>query len=66
VKTGCNLAESSKEGCGSKKAILPTTTTNNNNNNNNNNNKKMMVYRTSSVLADWQFIEEISLNVCRV
>jgi hypothetical protein len=23
VKTGCNLAESSKEGCGSKRAVLP-------------------------------------------
>jgi hypothetical protein len=23
VKTGCNLAESCKEGCGSKRAVLP-------------------------------------------
>jgi hypothetical protein len=23
VKTGCNLAESSKEGCGSKRVVLP-------------------------------------------
>jgi hypothetical protein len=27
VKTGCNLAESSKEGCGSERAVLPMMTT---------------------------------------
>jgi hypothetical protein len=26
VKTGCNLAESSEEGCGSKMKVLPSTT----------------------------------------
>jgi hypothetical protein len=27
TETGCNLAESSKEGCGSKRALLPVVTT---------------------------------------